>query len=218
MNVLESIQTVTSKSFSWFWALFFWRVYTVISAAIHPQLRSISEFGSRKLDHLALHNIQEHFFLACYCWSEITLVCQLFFASFFIKPFNDNLPWFYLVRWTCLLWLRSSVIQYRNGFFKHCGLYFNYQYSRGASLSAAVFGFLPQCGCFPAPWQAIALPAAINWFCNMLFRSVIWTRKAWQTWITISSISAFISSPFPFPDFTLSLFLLHSDQPAIHTV
>lgn len=47
---------------------------------------------------------------------------------------------------------------------KHCGLYcyFNYQYSGGP------FFFLPQCSCFPVPWQPIALTAAINRLCYML--------------------------------------------------
>lgn len=68
------------------------------------------------------------------------------------------------------LWLQSSVTQYRDVFFKHGGLYFNYQYSRGA------LWFSPSVQWFPVLWQPIALTAAINWFCYMLlwrFRSII---------------------------------------------
>lgn len=116
-------------------------------------------------------------------------------------------------------------------FFKHCGLYFNYQCSGGASLMKAVFVLLfsTQCGCFRVLWQSIALPAAINWFCYMLlwgFRSILGgeersDKHKSQHALSLSSSPLFLSPPLALivlpSDFTSFIVLPHYHQPATLT-
>lgn len=109
-------------------------------------------------------------------------------------------------------------------FFKLCGLYFNYQCSERGPLSLRrSLVFLSQCGCFLVPWQSIALPAAINWFCYMLswgFRSILGEEERSDKYKSQHALSLSLSSLFIFPllaHIVLPSDFTHYDQPATLT-
>lgn len=113
----------------------------------------------------------------------------------FSQTLHDSLHWFQFSASSLFISpfaiaVISHSVPWRFFFSKHCRLYFNYQYSGGASLP------LPRCSCFPVAWQPIALTAAINWFCCMLlsrFRSITEGKGEEKPYITEASIFVLIS-------------------------